>query len=77
VFSPDQISQITVVPAQLPYDGNPELFRLGVEAIRLGLAYEYDPYFSLSIARVGPWPHQLEAVYDWYSEAPGAMPCRP
>jgi superfamily II DNA or RNA helicase len=27
------------------------------------LAYEYDPYFSLSIARVDPLPHQLEAVY--------------
>jgi hypothetical protein len=24
----------------------------------LGLAYEYDPFFSLSIARVDPLPHQ-------------------
>ena len=32
--------------------------------MRLGLAYEYDPRFSLSIARVDPLPHQLEAVYD-------------
>jgi hypothetical protein len=29
--------------------------------MRLGLAYEYDPYFTLSIARVDPLPHQLEA----------------
>jgi hypothetical protein len=40
-------------------------FRLGVEAQRLGLAYEYDPYFSLSISRVDPLPHQVEAVYDF------------
>ena len=45
-------------------------FRLGVEAMRLGLAYEYDPYFSLSIARVDPLPHQLEAVYDYFLKLP-------
>ena len=37
---------------------------------RLGLAYEYDPYFSLSIARVDPLPHQLEAVYDYFLTMP-------
>ena len=36
----------------------------------LGLAYEYDPYFSLSIARVDPLPHQLEAVYDYLLRSP-------
>ena len=34
------------------------------------LAYEYDPYFSLSIARVDPLPHQLEAVYDYFLTIP-------
>src|SRR5260370_3271975 len=38
--------------------------------MRLGLAYEYDPYFSLSIARVDPLPHQLEAVYDYFIRLP-------
>jgi SNF2 family DNA or RNA helicase len=37
---------------------------------RLGLAYEYDPYFSLSISRVDPLPHQLEAVYDYFMRLP-------
>ena len=46
------------------------MFRLGIEAQRLGLAYEYDPYFSLSIARVDPLPHQLEAVYDYFLKLP-------
>jgi len=32
-----------------PFDGDPHKFRLGVEALRLELAYEYDPCFSLSI----------------------------
>ena len=44
-------------------------FRLGIEAMRLALAYEYDPYFSLSVARVDPLPHQLEAVYDYLLKA--------
>jgi hypothetical protein len=38
--------------------------------MRLGLAYEYDPYFSLSIARVDPLPHQLEAVYEYFMKLP-------
>ena len=57
-------------PRQEPFDGDPHRFRLGVEALRLGLAYEYDPYFSLSIARVDPLPHQLEAVYDYFLKLP-------
>ena len=53
-----------------PFDGDPQRFRLGIEALRLALAYEYDPYFSLSIARVDPLPHQLEAVYDYFLKLP-------
>ena len=49
---------------------DPARFRLGVEAARLALAYEYDPYFTLSIARVDPLPHQLEAVYDYFMKLP-------
>jgi superfamily II DNA or RNA helicase len=70
VLTPDQLSRLTVSSEQLPFDGDARLFRLGVEAHRLGLAYEYDPYFSLSIARVDPLPHQLEAVYDYFLKLP-------
>jgi SNF2 family DNA or RNA helicase len=31
----------------------------------IGISYEFDPYFGLSISRVDPLPHQLEAVYDY------------
>src|SRR4051812_15647025 len=63
VLNAAQISQLNVSQEQESFDGDARLFRLGVEAHRLGLAYEYDPFFSLSIARVDPLPHQLEAVY--------------
>ena len=66
----DQLQFLDATPEREPFDGDPARFRLGVEAARLGLAYEYDPYFSLSIARVDPLPHQLEAVYDYFLRLP-------
>ncbi len=69
VIPKEKFSEIEIVE-QGTYNGNADKFRLAVEAIRLGLAYEYDPYFSLSIARVDPLPHQLEAVYDYFLKLP-------
>ena len=46
------------------FNGDGQLLRLGLQAYALGIAYEFDPYFGLSISRVDPLPHQLEAVYD-------------
>lgn len=57
-------------PEQANYEGKSKEFKLGIEAMRLGLAYEYDPFFSLSIARIDPLPHQLEAVYDYFMKLP-------
>ena len=70
VLGPDQICHLTVSAECEPFDGDARLFRLGIEAHRLGLAYEYDPFFSLSIARVDPLPHQLEAVYGYFIKLP-------
>jgi SNF2 family DNA or RNA helicase len=70
VLSADQISQLKISPLEETFDGDPQKFRLGVEAKRLGLAYDFDPYFSLSIARIDPLPHQLEAVYDYMLHLP-------
>ncbi len=69
VIPEDKFSEIEFVE-QGSYNGDPVKFRLAVEALRLGLAYEYDPYFSLSIAKVDPLPHQLEAVYDYFLKLP-------
>lgn len=70
VLNTAQLTQLEASPEKEPFDGDPLKFRLGVEALRLGLAYEHDPYFSLSIARVDPLPHQLEAVYDYFLKLP-------
>lgn len=70
VLSTEQLDHISVSAETEAFDGSARLFRIGVEAHRLGLAYEYDPFFSLSIARVDPLPHQLEAVYEYFLKLP-------
>lgn len=59
-----EIKQLTILGTASTYDGDGKLLRLGIQAYSLGIAYEFDPYFGLSISRVDPLPHQLSAVYD-------------
>jgi superfamily II DNA or RNA helicase len=70
ILQNEQVAQLIANPEREPFDGDSSRFRLGVEALRLGLAHEYDPFFSLTIARVDPLPHQLEAVYDYFLKQP-------
>jgi superfamily II DNA or RNA helicase len=70
ILNEEQLAKLEASPEKEPFTGDSKRFRLGIEAMRLGLAYEYDPYFSLSIARVDPLPHQLEAVYDYFLKLP-------
>ena len=70
ILSPEQLATLEATPEVEPFDGDAGKFRLGIEAMRLALAYEYDPFFTLSIARVDPLPHQLEAVYDYFLKIP-------
>ncbi len=66
----DDIASLNVADASLSYDGDGRLLRLGLQAYSLGIAYEFDPYFGLSISRVDPLPHQLEAVYEHLLKLP-------
>jgi len=59
------IETLTIIDSEFNYQGDGKLLRLGLQAYSLGIAYEFDPYFGLSISRVDPLPHQLEAVYDY------------
>jgi hypothetical protein len=70
ILNGEQLKLVSIAAETEPFDGDASRFRLGIEAHRLGLAYEYDPYFSLSIARVDPLPHQLEAVCDYFLALP-------
>ncbi|MEW6047839.1 MAG: helicase-related protein, partial [Bacillota bacterium] len=65
ILTSRDLESLTVLGAGRTYDGDARLLRLGLQAYSLGIAYEFDPYFGLSISRVDPLPHQLEAVYDY------------
>ncbi len=59
------LAGLSILESRRSFDGDGRLLRLGLQAYALGIAYEFDPYFGLSISRVDPLPHQLEAVYDY------------
>ena len=69
-LGPDEIRLLRVVESAPSYDGDPQLLRLALQAHALGIAYEFDPYFGLSLSRIDPLPHQLEAVYDHFLKTP-------
>ncbi len=64
------LDHLTILDAGQSFGGDGRLLRLGLHAYALGIAYEFDPYFGLSISRVDPLPHQLEAVYDYLLKLP-------
>ena len=66
----DDLSSLTIADSAPSFDGDGRLLRLGLQAYALGIAYEFDPYFGLSLSRVDPLPHQLEAVYDHLLKLP-------
>lgn len=55
----DQLASLTVRSAGPSYEGDAARLKLGLQAYALGIAWEFDPYFGLSVSRVDPLPHQL------------------
>ncbi len=50
--------------------GDPARFKLATEAHRIRLAHLYDPLFAVSVSKIDPLPHQLEAVYEYMLPQP-------
>ncbi|HOG28744.1 MAG TPA: helicase-related protein [Vicinamibacterales bacterium] len=68
-LTPTDLATIRIQQPVCSFSGDGALLKLGLQAHALGIAYEFDPYFGLSISRVDPLPHQLEAVYDHFLQA--------
>ena len=66
----EDIASLNTIDPNASYDGDGELLKLALQAYSLGIAHEFDPYFGLSISRVDPLPHQLEAVYEYFMKLP-------
>ena len=44
------LERLAVLDSEHSFDGDGRLLRLGLQAYALGIAYEFDPYFGLSIS---------------------------
>jgi len=50
--------------AAFAFDGDGTLFRLASEALRINLAYLFDPLLAVHTSSLDPLPHQIQAVYE-------------
>jgi len=69
-LSADQLPLLQFIEPAQSFNGDGNLLRLGLQAHSLGIAFEFDPYFGLSMSRVDPLPHQLEAIYEYMLKLP-------
>lgn len=70
ILSTDELSDVTISDSILSFTGEGRLLQTALQAYSLGIAYEFDPYFGLSLSRVDPLPHQIEAVYEHLLKTP-------
>src|SRR6266487_6862494 len=45
------------------FDGDPALFRLVAEGLRIRMAAQFDPMLAVTTSDLDPLPHQIKAVY--------------
>jgi superfamily II DNA/RNA helicase len=71
VLAESELAAVEVfeTPAELRFDGDPVLFRLGIEAHRIQVAFGHE-MAALAVSNISPFPHQLEAVYDCFLKEP-------
>ena len=60
----DQEKDFCEVTDHLTFSGDPEMFKLAVEARRIKWAYLFDPMMAVNSSVVTPLPHQITAVYE-------------
>jgi SNF2 family DNA or RNA helicase len=67
----DQLQQIRILETdEFDYLHNSEEFFLWIEANRLRLAHQFDNLLAVSVSKVDPLPHQIEAVYSYILRDP-------
>ena len=70
ILTSDEVATLTIADPGLSFKGEGRLLRIALQAYSLSIAYEFDPHFGLSLSRVDPLPHQLEAVYEHLLKLP-------
>ena len=59
-----EAAELCIVSAQVDFTGDARHAFLGLEAKRYRYAALYNPTFAISISKVDPLPHQIEAVWQ-------------
>lgn len=63
-LTPAEAETLQIVQAQVDFTGNARRAFLNLEAKRYRYAALYDPTLAMSISKVDPLPHQIEAVWQ-------------
>jgi superfamily II DNA or RNA helicase len=60
-----QATRLRIVPADgsANFSGDPADFKLGMEALRIQMAAQFDPMLAVATSDLDPLPHQIQAVY--------------
>ena len=60
-----QTGRLRIVPAgeAASFSGDPADFKLGMEALRIQMAAQFDPMLAVATSDLDPLPHQIQAVY--------------
>jgi len=67
----DELSKLVRIRGtNFTFDGDPSIFLLGAEALRIKIAHQFDPLFAVNSSIVDPLPHQIEAVYRYILPLP-------
>ncbi len=65
-----ELGKIRVRDANLSFTAHPLEAFLAMEALRFKLASLFDPLLGMSVSKVDPLPHQIEAVYGYILKLP-------
>lgn len=70
-LSEEELAEVELIEVgEAPaFDGDPQQFRLGMEARRIKTTFTYD-MAAVAVSNIRPLPHQLEAVYDEFLTQP-------
>ncbi|NPV53642.1 MAG: DUF3883 domain-containing protein [Firmicutes bacterium] len=67
----DELSRLTTSQGDtLNFTGDGERLFLFLEAHRIRNAFQFDPYYGVSVSQVDALPHQIEAVYHYILKNP-------
>lgn len=70
ILTSEDLSKIQVKAPSQNLKGGPEKLYLRLLAEQIRMSYGFDPFFGLTVSKVDPVPHQLEAVYDYILKKP-------